>query len=270
MARPTIGYLTMLTGNVTTIADPGSASGYPITNIKDLKSYSLWKSSVLTSPIQIDVDNGGVAQNADYVALVNHNLFTLGATLTVLADTFTPPTTVRLAAFTPGEDGVTLRTITAPGALRYWRFTITDPSPPFAVAPYIGNLFCGMRTDLPEYMDPGFEPYFDDVEVEGVSSRKGHFLGAVTRGHAHDGVIACGAAGAARADYTGGLKAFIDYANLRKPFVFVLDRDDTDFDDARYVRLRDDARIERVSVGGSWARLAYRIPVTAAYMEPAP
>lgn len=267
MAKPSLFYLSMLrTG---TLTDPGSAAGYPIANIKDMKSYTVWKSNGVTSPINIDIDNGGSTQNADYIAFVNHNLFTNGATVEVRADTFTPPTTVRLAAFSPAEDTVTLRTLTAPGALRYWRIVITDPAPPFAAAPSIGDLYLGMKTTLPEYMTPGFDPFFDGVEVAGSRSEGGHALGATTRGHTHRARLSFGAAGAARADYTATLNAFIDnHANKRQPFFFVLDTDDTDFDTPRFIRHTDGGHISRMAVGGSWQRLTLDMDVEEAYMEP--
>ena len=99
----------------------------------------------------------------------------------------------------------------------------------------------------------------------------GHYLAGTTRGEMHRGAITFGAAGAARAWFTSDGNAFIrNHAAKRHPFFFVLDTADTDFDDARYLRVTDDARIERLAVGGAWSRLSFNLPVEEAYMEPVP
>lgn len=269
MAKPLIAYLSMLRLSTTSITDPGTETGFAIGNIKDMKSYSIWKSNQTAAAINIDIDAGASGANADYIGLVNHNLATLGATVRVLADTVSPAATQVLAATTPAQDGVSLLTFTAPGLKRYWRITINHAALPFSAKPFSGDAFLGMKTSLPEYLAPSFDPFFGGVEIAGSRSEGGHYLGGVARGKTHRGVITFGAAGAARASFTSDLNAFIDnHALLRRPFFFVVDTDDTDFDDPRYVKVPDDAEVGRRAVGDTWSRLTFELPVDEAFMEP--
>lgn len=268
MAKPLLGYLSMLRLSTSTVTDPGSATGYPITNLYDMKSYTVWTSNTTVKPINIDIDTGAGGANADYIALVNSNLTTLGATIKVMGDGASPATTERLAATACPSDDVVYLPFTAPGAVRYWRIQITVAGASFASAPSIGDLYMGMKTELPEYLPPSVDPFFSGVEVAGSRSEGGHALGAVTRGHSHRGVIRSGAAGAARAAWTSDLIAFRAHAEKRQPFFFVVDTGDTDFDSPYFIRMTDDGRFGVAAVGGSYSRFAYDIPVTEAYMEP--
>jgi len=256
--------------STSSITDPGTASGFDVNNLTDHRAFSLWKSDATTSPINIDIDTATSA-DADYIALVNHNLNTNGATVTVLADTFTPPTTVRQAAFSPGEDTVTFKGFTAPGALRYWRVVLTDPSPPFAAAPFIGVLKLGLRTTLTEFLNPEVDPFFKQVVVRGERSEGGNYLGTILGGQQHRAELAFGGpAGMARSFLTSDLNAFLDdHAYKRRPFVWVLDTADSDFNVARWIKVTDGGEINRTPVGGMWSRMALRLPVEEALSESA-
>ena len=269
-ALPLIHYLSMLRLSGSTVTASSTASGFSAAHLYDLKAYTLWKSDVLTSPITIDIDCGaGNAEDADALTLVNTNLATLGATVEILADTFTPPTTVRQAAFTPSSDHVVLKTFTAPGAFRYWRLSIAHASPPFAAAPFVGQALLGLKTSIPERLTAQFDPFTDDVAAVSVRSAGGHYLGSLLQGHAHRDSLSFGEGGIARSHFTSDLNALIEYMKLRKPFAFVLDTSDSDFATARWLRIPDDGRITRRAVGGSWGRLQPTIPFEEAYMEPA-
>lgn len=266
MATPLIGYLSMLRLSTTTVTDPGSASGFPIANLYDFRATSQWKYNSLLSTAHIDIDTGAGGVNADYIALVNHNLHTLSATVRVLADTVSPAAVEVLAAVSPSEDTVTVKTFTAPGAKRYWRVSIAGT--PFSVLPYVGEMFLGLKTSLPEYCAPSMDPFMTDAEAKGSRSEGGHFLGATLRGEVHRGVIEFGDAGLARSWFTSDGNDFISYAQQRKPFFFVLDTGDNDFDRAYYLKLPDAGRILRFAVGGSYQRFRLSVPYEEAYMEP--
>lgn len=264
MALPLIGYKSIIPDG--TLTDPGTASGYSINNIKDLKSYTLWLSSVKTTPIFIDLTLPG-ADSADYVALVNTNLATEGASIRIFADTFSPPTTARTALTAVTSDGAFLLTFTDPGPLDFWRIRLSASGGSFINFPYIGQVFLGLKTELPHFISSDFDPFFDQVEVASQRSEGGHYLGALLRGHRHRGTISFGAAGAPRTSYTSTINAFLDYAALRKPFVFSLDTADADFDTARYLKVPDEATIDRRAVGGAWANLELSLPVEEAFSE---
>ncbi len=256
------------------IADPTVSATWPlanfgIANAVDYKSYTLWKTADATTLQVIDIDLGaGVTRDADYIAFVNHNLFTATAEVQILADSFTPPTTVRKAYFQITEDGVSYETFTAPGALRYWRVEIKHLSYPFDATPYFAEMFLGLKTSLPEFLTPQFDPFLTGVEIAGSRSVGGHYLAGTTRGETHRGTIEFGRAGAARADFTSDLNAFIDdHALKRQPFIFVVDSDDSDFDTGRYVKMTDTGLAPRTGVGGTWQRLMFKIPIEEAWME---
>lgn len=278
MAKPLILYRSLahprkiagLTEPVITVT-PAPAAGFTIADGFDYKSYSLWKSGDITVIQVIDIDLNGSHRDADYIAFVNHNLKSANASVEVLADSFTPPTTVRSAAALIAEDVISYRTFTAPGTLRYWRVTISDLTAyPFDATPFFGEMFLGLKTELPEFLSPRFEPFFKNVEISGSRSEGGHFLAATQRGQTHRGVIEFGGAGAARAAFTSDLNAFFDeHAFKRLPFLFVLDTADTDFDVARYLKMTDDGSDGRRAVGDTWQRLGLAIDVEEAFMEPA-
>jgi hypothetical protein len=81
-------------------------------------------------------------------------------------------------------------------------------------------------------------------------------------------VITFGRSGAVRAAYTSDLNAMVDHMQKKLPFGFIVDTADSDFSVARYLKVPDDARIERRAVGGSWGRLILTLPVEEAFMEP--
>lgn len=270
MAFPVIGYKTNLRNAGAILSATSTDTGFAVTDIKDFRAFKLWKAASLTSPQDIDLDLGASgAADADYVTLVNHNLKAEGATLEVLADSTTPPTTQRLAPFTPDSDAVDFRAFTAPGALRYWRFRIAKGGG-FANKIFAGELLCGMRTTLPEFADASFDPFMDQVEVSSERSEGGHYLGASLRGRLRRGELVFGGeAGIARSFLTSDFNAFIDHAQKRLPFVFVLDTDDTEFQAARWLKVPDDAQIPRLAVKGVYARMVVSIQVEEALMEAA-
>lgn len=249
---------------------PTPATGYDSADIYDFKPHTFWKSNVLTSPQDFIMDLGGAAQGADYIALINHNMAdSPNYDVTVYADTFTPPTTVRVAAYTPASNVIDLTLFTSPGSFRYWMVRLTNSAAPWTSAPFIGELMLGLRTTFTEYLSPTVDPYFTDVEVIGSRSIGGNYLGATERGKRHRGVIEFGPAGIARSEFTNTLNPFIEtHAQRRRPFLFVVDSADTDFDTPFYVRVPDNASITRKAVGGSWGRMTLSIPVEEAYMEP--
>jgi hypothetical protein len=271
MAKPTICYDNMLRDAATVITDPGSASGFPISNLYDHKSFTYWKSSVVTSPIILDFDTGAATENnADYLALVNHNLKTLGATVEVKSGATHPPANVRLAAVAPSEDLVTLKLFSAPGTQRYWRVTIAHASPPFAAAPFVGELLLGMKTLLPEYLPSSFDPFISgEIESKGSGSEGGHCLGELMRGKVYRGQLTQGAAGASRAEWTSTILPFLNnHALKRLPFVFAVDTDDSDFAAARWMKFRSGPHVERVAVARTWARMGLKANIEEAWKEP--
>lgn len=273
MATPLIAYLSMLRESTASISDPGTESGFDIDDIHNLKSYAGWKSDTTVKPINIDIDMGSDSETADYIAIVNSNLSTISATVQVLSSnqaTGAPGATEQLAATAVTDDNVWYQPFTVGDTHRYFRIAITTGAGAFSAAPATGEIFLGMKTSLNSFLTPDFPPFFKGVEAIGTRSEGGHYLGAILRGQTHRATISFGEAGAARADFTSDLNAFLDdHALLRKPFVFIVDPDDSDFDTARYIRMADGADAARLAVAGKWARLRFDLEVVEAMMEAA-
>ncbi len=273
MAFPKIAYRNILrntsAGHAVT-SDVAVDTGFALADIHDHRAFKIWKSGVLTSPINIDIDLGGSgAVDCDYLGLINHNLNTISAKVSVLADATPTPTSVKLTAVVPDEDAVTYKEFSAT-SLRYWRIQITHTSPPFSAKPFIGELLLGLKTTLTEFMQPGFDPFHKQVEIASERSEGGHYLGATLRGITRRAEIAFGPAGGARGAFTSDLNAFLDdHAFKRLPFLFVLDTADSDFDSPRWLKVPDEANIDREAVGGVWSRLVLRMPVEESIMESA-
>jgi hypothetical protein len=273
MALPIIAYHNILRNTAATLTDPGTASGFSLEDIKDYKPWKIWKSDDTTSPINIDIDLGvGNTGTADYVMLVNHNMLANGATVTVQSDNdvaFGSPTAL-LAATAPDSDDVWFKGFTVGPAERYFRVILTDPAAPFAAAPFIGELFLGLRTTLTEYMNPDIDPFMKGVEAQSNRSEGGQYLGSILRGKTHRFTFSFSDAGAARSAFTSDLNTFIDdHVELRRPFGFVLDTADSDFDQPVYLKMTDGTNVQRKAVGGVWSRLTWTFDVEEAFSESA-
>jgi hypothetical protein len=260
----------MLDDSTVTITDPDTATGYSVDNLHDFKSYTLWVSDTTVKPIYIDIDTGAGGQAADYITFINHNMDTLGGTHRVYADNGSPASTPLYGSEAFIEDGVSYWAFTSPGVVRYWRIQLSKAAGDFATAPFVGQILMGLKTELPRYLAPSFEPYFDDVEMAGQRSEGGHYLGGTARGHRHRGVITFGAGGYVRST-AAVLHAFLDdHAALRKPFVFVVDPDESDgIGVAKYIKVTDSGRISRTAVGNTWLNLNLSLDVEEAFMESA-
>jgi hypothetical protein len=265
MAKPVILYENLLREDATVITDPGTETGFALSDIYDYRSYTVWKSddAVLTNDVDIDIDLGS-AKSADYFMLVNHNL--AGHVVYVYWGPASPPATGSSFVLVGAGETISSHLFTT-GSYRYWRIRLVAAAG-FSAKPYIGELFLGARLTLPQYMDPGFDPFFKQVEVQGARSRGGHYLGSSLRGQTHRGTITFGEAGAPRADFTSDLNAFLDdHAYKRLPFGFILDSADGDFDSTRYLKVPDESQILRQAVGNTWTNLTFSLPVEEAYSE---
>jgi hypothetical protein len=269
MAYPVILHDNILRVTGVTITASSTESGYAAADLADLRPWKMWKSGTVVTGITIDIDTGAGGDNADTLGLINHNITSEGGTIEVKADGSNPPTTVRLAAYTPTYGDVELKTFTAPGAVRYWRITLAKGGN-FANKPFIGELILGMRTTLPEYLDPGTDPFMRQTEAAVEMSEGGHVLGAVLRGQTHRMDLATSSVGMARSFWTSDLKAFDqNHLSRMRPFIFQIDGDDADFSKPYYLMKSPGGNVGRSAVNGVWSRLGFNGPVTEAWMETA-
>jgi|SRR6267378_49518 len=272
MALPVIAWRTILRNAGAVVSASGTASEYAASNVKDFRSFTLWKAAAVTSPQYIDVDLGvSGAVDADCLVVVNSNSVANASNLKVYADTVTPPTNVVQASYAPTSDAVEFKTFTAPGAKRYWRIEFNTGSPPFAAAPYAGVVMLGLKMSMPEYIGPDIDPFLYDVEAVTPRTVGGHALGVLLRGVPRRGSLRFGAdAGLARSFLTSDFNGFLTGRYLRhEPWCFQLDSGDSDFSPARWLRRPVGGAAPRQPVGGTYARFMVPLPVEEAMMEAA-
>lgn len=269
MAFPVILYKNLCTAGAITASS--TESGFAASAIADYKPWSLWKSGTLVTGITIDIDLGFDTGSADTLGIVNHNLTSQIGTLEVRADTSAgpnPPTTVRLAAYTPTYSDVELKTFTLASNLRRWRIVLARGGN-FLEKPYFGEIFLGVRTTFPEYMSPEMDPFNKQTEASIQHSEGGQYLGAVTRGRLHREPLNIGVgSGMLRSFYTSDVNTFIDtHYDLYRPFFYQLDSADTDFMKPVYLVKPADGQHRRQSIGGVWSRLGLNLPAVEAFSE---
>lgn len=151
-----------------------TASGYSVLNLSDWRSYTYWKAgSTATQYITVDA---GSAKAADSLAIISHDLFTRGASISVecSSDNFGADITVALAAFAPTSDKAIFKTFTSISK-RYWRLKITG----LTAACFMGILVIGARLTFNRYLTEEFDPIGEEPVGESLESVQGQPLGSV-------------------------------------------------------------------------------------------
>ena len=179
MANPLLLHENLLADSTGTLTASSSASGFPVTNINDWRpgvSYR-WKATATTDQT-IDMDAGaGNTLAADTFCMAGHNFGTVAARISIIADTFTPPTTIRKVGFTPTDDLPLLVTFTEQN-LRYWRIFI-DNTPSAVVQ--AGVMALGRRIDYDAGALMDLDPYNRSSKVEPFINNNGSPIGVNVR-----------------------------------------------------------------------------------------
>lgn len=172
---------TMLGSTGSTLTATSTASGYTLTDIYNMLETNMWKSGVTTNPQYITYDAGvGNTKTADYLAIIGHNLKTIGATIVLQysatgawageeVDTFTP--------FAPAADTVILKEFSAPAGKRYWRLKISGT---LSAPPYMTICIWGNKTEL-DYASSSFDPHAEEVKATINRSYGGYVTGVHTQ-----------------------------------------------------------------------------------------
>src|SRR3990172_5387949 len=138
---------TMLGSTGSALAAGSTASGdYSAAYLYNMLETNLWKAADTTSPVYITYDAGaGNTKQADYLAIIGHNLFSAGATIALQysTDNFASDINDAFTAFAPSADTVILKEFTAV-AKRYWRLKITST---LSAAPYMAICVWGLKTE---------------------------------------------------------------------------------------------------------------------------
>lgn len=172
---------TMLGSAGSTLAATSTASGYSVASIYNMLEVNSWVSGGTTSPQYLTLDLGvGNTATADYLAIIGHNLNTIGATITLQysTDNFAADVNDAFTGFAPSSDNALVKEFTAPAAKRYWRLKISGT---LTAAPYLTVCIWGLKTEL-DYVTASFDPHAYDEEVN-ISKSYGGYVSGVTVHH---------------------------------------------------------------------------------------
>lgn len=195
--NPIILYKNYLANN--TLAVTSTASGYSANNLIDWRTYTKWKaSSSADQNIDAFVENdqaylelaeggwleteGGYLELEDGVApdalfIFNHNLYTIGATITVQYSADGGSTYTDLYSFDAATDNAILKTFNESDIKisQYWRIKLSSMS----AAPEIGVLMLGKKMEFPYPPDNQVIPKQESMKLASEISQEGHLLGTV-------------------------------------------------------------------------------------------
>src|SRR3972149_6831962 len=164
-AKPKIYYDTMLGSAGSALTASSTATGdYNASYLYNWLEVNSWKAANATAPMYITYDAGaGNTKQADYLAILGHNLKAVGATIVLQysTDNFASDINDAFTAFAPSAETVILKEFTNPGAKRYWRLKITGT---LSAAPYITLCVWGNKTEL-DYATASFDPYQQEVKA---------------------------------------------------------------------------------------------------------
>lgn len=268
MAFPKIGYRSILS---TATLTGTVATGFPLSNLADMKAYTITKAASL-SAVDWDADAGSDVP-ADYIAIAASNLAAENVTLTLKGDTAAhgaPATTVR-ATIVPADypaSGVFIKEFGSQ-TLRYWRLSLSAAS---ANAAYIGVANLGVMLTLTENMTASVDPNVEEIASSIERGETGHALGAVTRGIDRAFTLDIGPGGMEWTDLSvaNGLNDFWkNHARKLRPFFFHPNIAAPTIFDAYYMMVPDPARFDRPLVGGRYSRRSIALPFRSALAEAA-
>lgn len=152
-----------------------TASGFDVLNIKDLRTYTLWKANS-TGIKYITIDCGS-SKSVDALFIINHNFNTAGINVSVeysATGVWGGEEVEALAPFNPSDDKAFLKLFTTQSA-RYWRIKLSSGS----AAPYIGVAILGDRFSFERYLTGSFDPTPEQTIAETNKSKGGNILGSV-------------------------------------------------------------------------------------------
>ncbi|MFQ5736741.1 MAG: hypothetical protein ACE5GY_07745 [Thermodesulfobacteriota bacterium] len=172
-------YDTMLGAQGSTLSATSTAAGYDVANIYNMLETNMWKAGGTADPQYVTFDAGaGAASGADYVAILGHNLASIGASVVLqhstdgfvsdVVDAFTPDA--------PATDRAYLKEFTPGAQYRHWRLKITGHTQ----APYMAVCIWGNATEL-DYATASFDPGSQEAKAKVNLSHGGYVAGVHTR-----------------------------------------------------------------------------------------
>ncbi len=184
-AKITFFWDTMLgsVGSTLTATSTESSADFNVDYLYYMFEINLWKAedSGLADPQYITYDAGvGNSFDADYLAIIGHNLNSAGATVTLQYSDTGAWAGEEVDAFTdvaPSSDAAFLKEFTAPGAKRYWRLRISGHG---LTAPYMAICIWGEKTEL-DWATSSFDPHAQKVVEKVGVSYSGYLTGIHTQ-----------------------------------------------------------------------------------------
>ncbi|MBI5599651.1 MAG: hypothetical protein HY890_07945, partial [Deltaproteobacteria bacterium] len=141
---------------------------------------NMWKAANTTTPMYLTYNAGsGNTKTADFLAIIGHNLNTIGATIVLQysIDNFASDINDAFTGFAPSSDNALLKEFTSPAAKRYWRLKITGT---LSAAPYLTLCVWGNKTEL-DYASASFDPYEQEIKAVVGMSQGGYVAGIHTQ-----------------------------------------------------------------------------------------
>ena len=187
-------YDTMLddSGGVVYASTTDTSGDYDPNYIYNMLEVNRWKAGDSRDPCYIVFDAGsGNAKSADSIAMLGHNLNSIGATIslqytsaTALADgTYLADGSIlgdgagsytdAFTPFQPSSDRAFFKEFTDPGQFRYWRVKITGHTG----VPEIAVCIWGKKTEL-DYATAGFDPHSQKAKAD-VNITQGGFVAGI-------------------------------------------------------------------------------------------
>lgn len=173
-------YETMLGSTGSTLTASGTATGdYSESYLYNMLETNMWKAGPAAYPsCWIEYDAGaGNTKTADYLAILGHNLYTLGVSARLQWHNGTTYVDA-VSAFVPSSDsGVILKEFTSASS-RYWRLWLGNIV--YGFPPYMTLCIWGNKTEL-DYASASFDPYEQEAKANVNLSQGGYVTGVHTQ-----------------------------------------------------------------------------------------
>lgn len=221
-----------------------STAAFPPSAVTAENTWQAWTCGANDGWVELDF---GAAVDFDTLALVGHNLGTIGASCTfahklLIGDGFTDMTTI-----TPPDGRPAVLLTAAPITARYLRCIIPAGA---SAPPSIAALMVGTRRKVPAWVEPGYIRAADAESVEGEAaiSRGGNYLGATVR--RRGGRLTPQLSPIGRAWWDVNMPAFRAHFAARRPFLWASSPGDYPEDVAYAWRGEGAAELRAALVGG--------------------
>jgi len=169
-------YDNMLQSTEGTITATSTSTGaYTIDDVHNMLEVNGWKGASSATQ-NIDFDAGvGNTFDADYIAILGHNLFSVGSSVAVIHSTSGAYGGEEVTIFSTSVDADTvfLKEFTAPGAKRYWRVQINGAS----TSPSVNILSLGTVSTV-AFIQPPFDPHGQKT-VMNTNMTEGGFVAGI-------------------------------------------------------------------------------------------